>query len=137
MKQLDKLEGEVEKHDMDLDNFLATAPILLDEKQEYRFEIDGNTVEIYGLSTGIKDYAIQRAGVGLISDKNTEIGIEIKLSHKGIDKLVLHANAYKKNSRLKTEEDELSKDVDNSTGNNSDPDHYSDWERHARGWGKI
>ena len=143
MKQLDKLFGEVEKEDKKLDDFLATAPILLDDSQEYRFEIRDDVVEIYGLTSGIDDYAIQRSARDSVKEEETRHGIALLLSHKSINRVVLRSDVYKKNNEQSNVDNDVKPDdiIDDDDEDDYEAPvssgRYDDWERHARMPGTI
>ena len=102
MKELKDLKGTYGSNDIsNLVAFARDAPIMLQDDQNYHLNKCGTTVNIYGFERGIEEYRISciedYACIGKVS--TTKYGIEIDFSAKGIEKIILHNDAYRESAR--------------------------------------
>ena len=98
MKKLKDLKGRYGSNDIsNLVAFAQDAPIMLQDNQNYQLDKSGKTIHIYGVERGIEEYRISGvkdyACIGKVSA--TKSGIEIDFSAKGIEKIILHKEAYR------------------------------------------
>lgn len=99
MKELKDLKGTYGSNDIsDLVAFAQDAPVMLQDDQNYHLDKCGTIVHIYGSERGIEEYKISCAGdyVSIGNVSATKSGIEIDVKAVGIDKIILHNEAYSK-----------------------------------------
>ena len=102
MKKLKDLKGRYGSKDIsNLVAFAQDAPIMLQDNQNYQLDKSGKTIHIYGVERGIEGYEINYAEdyVKIGNVRATKSGIEIDFSAKGIEKIILHNDAYRESAR--------------------------------------
>ena len=102
MKKLKDLKGRYGSKDIsNLVAFAQDAPIMLQDNQNYQLDKSGKTIHIYGIERGIEGYEINYAEdyVKIGNVRATKSGIEIDFSAKGIEKIILHNDAYRESAR--------------------------------------